>query len=31
LDEIVRLISARRANRKERKRYDQTRAQDPGR
>ena len=31
LDEIVRLISARRANRKERKRYDQTRAQDAGR
>ena len=30
-DEIVRLISARRANRKERSRYDQTRAQDAGR
>jgi uncharacterized DUF497 family protein len=29
-DEIIRLISARRATRKERKRYEQTRAQDAG-
>jgi uncharacterized DUF497 family protein len=29
-DEIIRLISARRATRKERKRYDKTRAQDAG-
>jgi hypothetical protein len=29
-DEIVRLISARRATRKERTRYEQTRAQDAG-
>jgi uncharacterized DUF497 family protein len=29
-DEIIRLISARRADRKERKRYEQTRAQDLG-
>ena len=29
-DEIIRLISARRATRKERNRYDETRAQDAG-
>ncbi|MGA2183120.1 MAG: BrnT family toxin [Bryobacteraceae bacterium] len=29
-DEVVRLISARRATRKERNRYDQTRVQDAG-
>jgi len=29
-DELIRLISARRATRKERKRYEQTRAQDAG-
>jgi hypothetical protein len=29
-DEIVRLISARRATREERKRYEETRAQDVG-
>lgn len=29
-DEIIRLISARRATRRERKRYEQTRAQDAG-
>lgn len=30
-DEVIRLISARRATRKERYRYEQTRAQDAGR
>ena len=29
-DEVIRLISARRATRKERNRYEQTRAQDAG-
>ena len=29
-DEVIRLISARRATRKERKRYEQTRAEDVG-
>jgi hypothetical protein len=29
-DEVIRLISARRATRKERNRYDETRAQDAG-
>jgi hypothetical protein len=29
-DEVIRLISARQATRKERKRYEQTRAQDAG-
>ena len=29
-DEVIRLISARQATRKERKRYEQTRAQDVG-
>ncbi len=29
-DEVVRLISARRASRRERQRYGETRAQDPG-
>lgn len=30
VDEVVRIISARRATRKERRRYDETRTQDAG-